>query len=61
MIGLKKEKKEELLRIGYAAGDLIDKSKTILEEEDPDLMLQRILKNQIFILKIIHGQLMELE
>lgn len=61
MIGLKREKKEELIGIGYNAGDLIVKSKKVLEKKDPDEMLERILKNQIFILKILNGQLVSLE
>ena len=61
MFGINKDKKKELIGIGYTAGDLVDKSKAALAEKDPDAMMERILKNQIFILKILNGQLIELE
>lgn len=61
MVGLKDEKRRELVSIGYTAGDLADRSKKALETNDNDVMIERILKNQIFILKVFNGLLTELE
>lgn len=61
MFGLKDEKRRELVSIGYTAGDLADRSRKALESNDNDVILERILKNQVFILKVLNGLLTEME
>lgn len=61
MFGLKKEKRDEIIGIGYSAGDLVHKSKEALKSGDESEMLKRILRNQIFLLKVISEQFTDLE
>lgn len=60
MFGIKEETKNDLIGIGYAAGDLSNKSKKVLEKGDQDEMMKRILKNQIFLLRMINEHLANL-
>lgn len=60
MFGIKEETKRDLIGIGYTAGDLANKSKKVLEKGDSDEMTKRILKNQIFILRMINEHLANL-
>lgn len=57
MFGIKEETKNTLIGIGYAAGDLANKSKKVLEKGDQEEIMKRILKNQIFLLRMINEHL----
>lgn len=59
MIG--KKKREELVGIGYTAGDLAQKSKDALYTGDEYEMIKRILKNQVFLLTMLAEQFTQME